>query len=688
VPRVPYADLPPTPAQHFRLYYYGAVLRLLDQLALALGSRTAALEQFPFLAGYEAELVGLGLEGLGPAKASAWWHGALWAWEEAAPGHLPLRALRTAAGLDHDALTLLLTTGLIEEDARFGLVFETAQAAPSQHRPTLGLLAAWWHDALDGGGARARVRRLQELGLVQVTNPDAPRLEWALYPPGPVWDALRGEAPEAPAPWMRYRAAAALPDLDDLIVPDSLRQALTRLPALLGAGEAAAVVVRGPRHNGRRTALGAVARRLGRGMLEVHGAVGADAERWQLVGPLATLLHALPVAVLDLAPGETAHLPRLGGYDGPLGLVLGRQGGVSGPGVERALTLALDMPDAAARRLHWTQGLGDAAGPDLGEISHRFRMTGGHIRRAASLARAHAALAGRPAVTLADVRQAGGALSRQSLDTLATRLTPTGDWGHLAVGAETLRELADLEGRCRHREALPATVGAALAVQLTPGVRALFTGPSGTGKTLAARLLAAALQMDLYRLDLSAVVNKYVGETEKSLNQVFTLAEELDVILLLDEGDALMTQRTAVQSANDRYANLETNYLLQRLETYEGILIITTNAPERIDGAFRRRMDVVVDFAPPGPSERWAICRLHLPASHAVDSALLQEVAARCTLTGAQLRNAVLHASLLALEGGGAVDSNHLGEAIRREYRKVGGICPLRQTATARAGRG
>jgi hypothetical protein len=687
VPRLPFADLPPTPAQHFRLYYFGAVLHLLEQLSLALGSRAAAPEQFPFLAGYEAELAGLGLEGLGPAKASAWWQAALEAWESAAAGHLPLRALRAAAGLDHDALTLLLTTGLLEEDARFGLVFEAAQAAPGHHRPTLGLLSAWWRDALDGG-ARARVRRLQELGLVQVTNPDAPRLEWALHPPGPVWDALRGEAAEAPAPGMRYRPAETLPDLDDLIVPDAVRQALARLPGLLGVAEVSAVVVRGPRHNGRRTALGAVARRLGRGVLEVHGPAGTDDERWKLVGPLATLLHALPVAVLDLAPGETAHLPRLGGYDGPLGLVLGRQGGVGGPGVERALTLALDMPDPAARRLHWSQGLGGAAGPDLGEISRRFRMTGGHIRRAAGLARAHAALAGRPAVTLADVRQAGGALSRQSLDTLATRLTPSGDWGHLAVAAETLRELADLEGRCRHREALPAAVGPALAAQLTPGVRALFTGPSGTGKTLAARLLAAALQMDLYRLDLAAVVNKYIGETEKSLNQVFALAEELDVILLLDEGDALMTQRTAVQTANDRYANLETNYLLQRLETYEGILIVTTNAPERIDGAFRRRMDVVVDFAPPGPPERWAICRLHLPAAHAVDAALLHEVAARCTLTGAQLRNAVLHASLLALEDGGALDSGHLEEAIRREYRKVGGICPLRHTAGGTTGRG
>ena len=151
---------------------------------------------------------------------------------------------------------------------------------------------------------------------------------------------------------------------------------------------------------------------------------------------------------------------------------------------------------------------------------------------------------------------------------------------------------------------------------LNYGVRALFSGPSGTGKTLAARLLASALQMDLYRLDLSAVVNKYIGETEKNLNQIFARAEELDVILLLDEGDALLTQRTEVSNANDRYANLETNYLLQRLKSFEGILIVTTNAGDRIDSAFQRRMDVVISFPPPDATERWVIWQLHLPVTH------------------------------------------------------------------------
>jgi SpoVK/Ycf46/Vps4 family AAA+-type ATPase len=223
---------------------------------------------------------------------------------------------------------------------------------------------------------------------------------------------------------------------------------------------------------------------------------------------------------------------------------------------------------------------------------------------------------------------------------------------------------------------------------LNAGVRALFSGPSGTGKTLAARVLSSVLQKDLYRLDLSTVVNKYIGETEKNLSRIFARAEELDVILLLDEGDALLTRRTEVQNANDRYANLETNYLLQRLESFEGILIVTTNAGDRIDRAFQRRMDVVISFPPPDAGERWNIWQLHLPTEHRVTDSVLAEVAQRCELTGGQIRNAILHASLLAITNGGVVTTAHLEAAVQREYFKSGSVCPLREySASATASR-
>ena len=236
--------------------------------------------------------------------------------------------------------------------------------------------------------------------------------------------------------------------------------------------------------------------------------------------------------------------------------------------------------------------------------------------------------------------------------------------------------------RCRHRETLPGAAGLA-GKAMGVGVRALFTGPSGTGKTLAARLLASELRLDAYRVDLASVVNKFIGETEKNLNRVLTLAEELDVLLVFDEGDALLARRTQVGSSNDRYANLETNYLLQRLEAYEGIAVATTNAAEAIDGAFERRFDVVVEFREPEPAERWQLWQLHLPAGSNVDPQLVRELSARCTLTGGQIRNAAIHAALLALHDGSPLSAGHVEEAVQREYRKQGAVYPLRRNVAA-----
>jgi SpoVK/Ycf46/Vps4 family AAA+-type ATPase len=242
----------------------------------------------------------------------------------------------------------------------------------------------------------------------------------------------------------------------------------------------------------------------------------------------------------------------------------------------------------------------------------------------------------------------------------------------------TRSELDALVARCRRREQIAASTAA--VAQSNIGIRALFAGASGTGKTLAARLLAASLGKDIYRVDLAATVNKYLGETEKNLEQAFAAAEESDVVLLLDEGDALMANRTDVASANDRYANLETNFLLQRIESFDGILIVTSNAADRIDTAFARRMDVVVYFRAPDEWRRYDILKLHLSDPN-LDDDWLQQAACRCALNGGQLRNVAAHARLLALEDGSALCTDHVYAALTREYRKTGALCPLRPTA-------
>jgi SpoVK/Ycf46/Vps4 family AAA+-type ATPase len=362
-----------------------------------------------------------------------------------------------------------------------------------------------------------------------------------------------------------------------------------------------------------------------------------------------------------------------------VGVTLGKQGGIGGDASEKGITLTINLPDENERRAHWSECLTENG--EIDEISERFRLSGGNIRRAASLAVSYAAIDGRNSVALSDIQKAARALNRQALDTLATFLdTLDADWSFLAVREETMGDLRQLQERCRIRENLRNYVGAGLRGQLQSGVRALFTGKSGTGKTYAARLLAAALQKDLYRLDLSTVVNKYIGETEKNLAKIFSFVEELDVILLLDEGDALLTRRTDVSSANDRYANLETNYLLQRLESFEGILIVTTNASDRIDSAFQRRMDTVVEFAPPEANERRQIWHLHLPENNGILPNVLEEIIQRCELTGGQIRNIALHAASIALAEKVLLNTNHLESAVRREYRKQSAICPLRES--------
>ena len=669
----PFSELEPTPHSHFKLCFYGAVLNLIERVLQSLGSFEETFEKFPFLVGYNDELAEHGLNGLAVQEASDWWSDSVNEWEAGASGWLPIARLRRQAHLDPPALHALMCIGLVEEDSRFGSLFETMQEQPGQRRPTIGLIKQWWGDE--------SVQTLIDFGLLRVGSVELPRAERTLQVPAAIWDVLKGHPRDEIENWARIRSAPELLSVDELVMAEDLRAKVRMIPALLRRGDARSLIVRGPNRNGRRTLIGAVARELGLGLLEIVTA-RADDERWRVAGALATLLGAMPLIVVDAAPGENIELPRLGSYGGPLAIVLGNHGGVSGEVVESAITIALGMPGESERRSLWRASI-SAAGSTSSEdemalISERYRMTGGSIRRAARIAASNAALEGERSITRAGVRKACRALNRQALDTLAVRLAASGDWGRLAVGSQTLAELYDLEARCRHRETLGLAVGNALSSQLNPGVRALFTGPSGTGKTLAAKLLASALQKDLYRVDLATVVNKYIGETEKNLNQVFSRAEELDVLLLLDEGDALLAGRTSVQTANDRYANLETNYLLQRIETYEGILIVTTNVADRIDSAFQRRMDVVVDFRPPGAAERHAIWQMHLPESHAVDPALLAEVAGRCALTGGQIRNAALHASLLALEDGGVVTASKVESAVLREYRKTGAVCPLR----------
>jgi hypothetical protein len=656
-----------SPHGHFTLYFYGAVLRLLAQAGSHFGTSEAAEERLPFLAGYLDEMAAHGLNGLSFGDAHARWHDRIDQWETACKSRLPLRELRKRTGLTHDDLILLAEFGLPDEDSRFGFAFG-AMLGGGERRATASLLAAGWsgHATFD---VRQSSQRLEVFGLLEPVGAETGELR----PSPQVWNAVRTGAASQGHSDAHHIECANLPTLEALVLPPALRDECSRIPGAISCGVAGAVIIRGLRHNGRGTLAAAIAQRIGKGVLQVDSIPEPRDRRWRSAAALACLLDAAIVTTGESGPSEAYALPEFPAGLTTLLVTLGSAGGITGSLADKAITLRLPVPDPAARERLWKTSLGTSSGG-----LSRLRITTGNIVRAARVARARAHMQGDDAPLVeTELRAALRALERPGLEVLARRVDTPSDWSHLSVPAETFAELNALEARCRQRERLGGFVGAALS-GLGPGVRALFKGPSGTGKTLAARMLAGTLGMDMYRVDLAAVVNKYIGETEKNLEKVFERAEELDIVLLLDEGDALLTQRTGVQTANDRYANLETNYLLQRLESYDGILVVTTNAGDRIDTAFQRRMDVVIDFPLPDAPERWAIWQLHLPVSHNIDDGLMNAAVQRCVFSGGQIRNVALHASLLAMECDAPVQPAHLINAIEREYRKQGAVSPLR----------
>lgn len=661
---------------HFALYIYAAFIRLMQEAARHCEGVERALQRWPFLEPYVSELAAHGLEGVPLTEAGVRWSGRIAAFEADAQARLPLRALADVYALEHDDLLAIAACLWPETEARFAPLFEALHGVAGEARPTGSLLARWVQ------GGEARIRDLIALGLLEYLHGEAP------FPLRPVAvapllaDALRGRPPPSDAMPLSYRPAASLPELDALVLPEALRSSLVGAADLLGRGALDVLVIRGPRRNGRRTMARAVARRLGRGTVEcgLVGAAGAESlPRW---APLAAALGGLTVLRAEPGPGETVVLPSSSWRHGPFAVTLPPQGGLELQGDARVLDFERPLPDRAEREAMWRDAVEGDGELEPAVLARCWRMSGGAIARATRGARVRAAAAGRRTIAMDDLRVARRLLGREALDTLATLVPAESGWSTMVAAADTRSELALLEVRCRHREALGERL---FDGGSTTGVRALFKGSSGTGKTLAARALAGALGMDLYRVDLAAVTSKYVGETEKNLDRVLAAAEALDIVLLLDEGDSLLGARTSTQSANDRFANLETNFLLQRLEAFQAILVVTTNAPENIDSAFQRRMDVTIEFPAPGREERAAIWRLHLPRGHAVPESWVDEVAWRCVLTGGQIRNATLHAALLALDAGRPLAVDHLSESVEREYRKAGTVCPLRRMSIVQA---
>jgi SpoVK/Ycf46/Vps4 family AAA+-type ATPase len=343
--------------------------------------------------------------------------------------------------------------------------------------------------------------------------------------------------------------------------------------------------------------------------------------------------------------------------------------------------IEIPAPDFAAQKMLWKIHLDDVVEegkwPDLDHLTARFDLTGGQIARAVLRAR-QSALVRDPEtaeVTLDDLFSASRVQSQPKLSALARKIEPKFRWGDLVLPGDQTLQLRELAGQVNRRRIVMGEWGFANKLSLGQGLNSLFAGPSGTGKTMAAEVMANDLGLDLFKIDLSAVISKYIGETEKNLSRIFTEAEHSNAILFFDEADALFGKRSEVRDSHDRYANIEIAYLLQKMEEYEGITVLATNLRQNIDEAFTRRIRFIIEFPFPDEEYRLRIWQgvwpTETPLAPEVD---LYFMARQFRLTGGSIRNIALTAAFLASGNGQIVDMKHLLMATKREFQKMGKV--------------
>ncbi|MFI2508907.1 AAA family ATPase [Streptomyces sp. NPDC018972] len=342
-----------------------------------------------------------------------------------------------------------------------------------------------------------------------------------------------------------------------------------------------------------------------------------------------------------------------------------------------SLPVPVPLPDVARSTARWRRALrGHTAEPEVWaeELGCRFRLSTGRMRAALEHAENRCRMdpTTRP-LSLSDVSTACREQSRRRLGDLAVRIPPQARWDDLVLPEDQVAHLKEICCQARHRHRVHDGWGFGARISHGKGIGVLFSGPPGTGKTMAAEVLAHDLDTDLYKVDLSGVVSKYVGETEKNLARIFSEAQASDAILFFDEADALYGKRTEVSDAHDRYANIETSYLLQRVEEYEGIVVLATNLRQNMDDAFTRRLRYIVEFPFPEAESRRRIWQALFPPRAPLDPDIdFVELAEELPVAGGSIKNIVLNAACLASADGGAISRHHVLRAARREFEKIG----------------
>jgi adenylate kinase family enzyme len=616
----------------------------------------------------------------------------------AATDQSPDDSLRGLYISDEQALTLAADAGTIDADARLAEAAARLEldaldaavlavcAAPELH-PRYGFLFAYLQDDVTRRLASPRLvanlltgedveradvlgcfgpdARLVRTGAIRLLQSDAPL---ALADrPVKVSDRLAafvlgaGSGLSEASAVARLRRIAVEPD------SDGRREAVAEVARLLAAETRLPLVVCGP------DAAAIVATAAGAALLLVDV---RDLERPEVVAD-ATLACLLEGRVLcldgldDLNPAERARLLRAIDERPERSVVLGRSRAEAHALSDRTVLLVeVPMPSFGERRDAWERFAGTTESHD---VAAKFRLSIEQIRAAGEISRIAARARGADSPDHAELDMGARYASSSRLGELAARLDPGYRWEDLVLPARQRELLHSISAYLRHRDRVLSEWGYERTVARTQGLKVLFAGESGTGKTMAAQVLAAELGLDLFRVDLATIVSKYIGETEKNLERIFSAADGSNAILFFDEADALFGKRSEVSDSHDRYANIEVAYLLQRMEAYPGAVILATNFKRNIDDAFIRRLDFVIDFPFPDVEDRKRIWRLVLPGQAPLaDDVDLDFLASQFKLSGGAIRNCSLAAAFQAADEDLSIQMRHLVRAVAIEYDKQG----------------
>jgi hypothetical protein len=588
-----------------------------------------------------------------------------------------LRRLADRARLDALDVDLLLVVLAPDLDSRFERLYGYLNDDVTRRRATIGLSLELCGASAWSAGARSRFSPdapLTSAGLVLVEEPERPFLSRSIRVPDRVAAHLLGDDRPDPAVTPMIHTPAILPtdrisaalsgalargvELVYLRERPGTSAAAIAAAALEGAGRPALTVDLD--HLGPSDDIEAVARTVGREALLTSAGLVA--------GPIEALLN--PVAGVSRGPGSVR---AFAGLSGPV-LLHGRAAWE--PAWSRVVPLVVEtMASSSRQRLdHWQTTLGDDAPAGIGDadVTTQFLLSGEQVSRAVEAARLQAQLAGEQ-VSVEHLRVGARAQNGAGLERLARRVQPSVGWADLVLAPATADGLRELAVRARRRDVVLDDWGMRPGGGRGRGIMVLFAGDSGTGKTTSAEVLAGDLGLDLYAVNLATVVDKYVGETEKNLERIFSEADGVNAVLLFDEADALFGKRSEVRDANDRYANIEVAYLLQRMESFDGLAILATNLRANVDEAFARRLDMVIDFPSPDVSLRQALWDRCLSPGVPRGADLDLDFCARAfELSGGNIRSIAITAAYLAADEGRPMAMVDIIRGVHREYRKLG----------------